>query len=71
MRSHFVPACCNINNKGEHTLLLCVLLCVGLETRDKVSYLIMYFIVILIETVQCKCTCIQSVYQGYNIQTKE
>jgi len=40
MRSHFVPACCNINNKGEHTLFHCVLLCVGHETRDKVSYLI-------------------------------
>ena len=40
MRSHFVPACCNINNKGERTLFHCVSLCVGLETRDKVSYLI-------------------------------
>ena len=41
MRSHFVPACCIINNKGECTLFHCVLLCVGHETRDKVSYLTM------------------------------
>ena len=40
MRSHFVPACCIINNKGERTLFHCVLLCEGHETRDKVSYLI-------------------------------
>ena len=38
MKSHFVPACCIINNKGERTLFHCVLLCVGHETRDKVSY---------------------------------
>ena len=39
MGIHFVPACCIINNKGERTLFLCVLLCVGHETRAKVSYL--------------------------------
>ena len=42
MRSHFIPACCIINNKGERTLFHCVLLCVGHETRDKVSYLLVY-----------------------------
>ena len=41
MRSHFVPACCIISNKGERTLFHCVLLCVGHETRDKVSYLLL------------------------------
>ena len=40
MRSHFLLACCFINNKGKRTLFLCVLLCVGHETRDKVSYLL-------------------------------
>ena len=40
MGIHFVPACCIINNKGERTLFHCVLLCVGHETRDKVSYLL-------------------------------
>ena len=40
MRSHFLLACCIVNNKGERTLFHCVLLCVGHKTRDKVSYLL-------------------------------
>ena len=43
MRSHFLLACCFVNNKGERTLIHCVSLCVGLETRDKVSYLTICF----------------------------
>ena len=40
MRSDFLLACCIDNNKGKCTLFHCVSLCVGLQTRDLVPYLL-------------------------------
>ena len=39
MRSHFLLACCIVNNKGKCTLFHCVSSCVGLRTRDKVLHI--------------------------------